>query len=232
MPKRIRVIKKKVKEPDEFISTSGLIIRYVRSNYRNVIRIVVVVLIISFITYGWFYSKREKEKEASHLFYQTEQLYKRGKGNQTAKERYQVALGKFENIVKKYKGTSSALRALFYLGDCYYRLRDYDKAIDYYEQFINKSSKDDFLRCFAYEGLGYCYEEKGEYEQALKHFKKSMEETDGNNIKELEYLNLARNYEALSDNASALQFYKKVIDNQGDSLFSELAQDKVAALEN
>lgn len=232
MPKKRRVIKKKIKEPDEFISTSGLIIRYVRNNSRNVIRMVVVVIIVSFVTYGWFYYSREKEQEASHLFYRTEQLYQRGQSNQTAEERYQVVLGKFENIMAKYKGTSSAIKALFYIGDCYYHLRDYDKAIDYYRQFINRSSKGDYLRCFAFEGLGYCYEERGDYEQALKHFKNSMEGTDSSNIKELEYLNLARSYEALNDSKSALQFYKKLIDNQGDSLFLELAKDKVNALKN
>lgn len=235
MPKRRRVIRKKLKEPDEFISTSGLIIGYARSNYRNIIRIAVIVLIISLLAYGWIYYNRGKEKEASHFFFQSKQFYQTSRYNQTnnrpVEERYSVALGKFEDVIKKYSGTSSAIKTLFYIGDCYYHLRDYDKAIDYYKQFINRSRKGDYLVCFAFEGLGYCYEEKKDYEQALKYFKKSVEESEID-IKELEYLNIARCYEALDDKANALQFYKKVIDDQSNSIFSELAQDKVRALKN
>jgi len=235
MPKKRRVIRKKLKEPDEFISTSSLIIGYVRNNSRHVIRIAVAVLIISFLTYGWIYYNREKEKEASLVFYQSEQFYKSNRYSQTAnqpvEEGYSLALRKFEDIMKKYSGTSSALKALFYIGDCYYHLRDYDKAIDYYKQFINRSRKGDYLVCFAFEGLGYCYEEEEDYQQALEYFKKSMEESEID-IEKLQYLNIARCYEALNDKAHALQFYKKVIDDQSNSIFSELAQDKVRALRN
>ena len=236
MPKKRRVIKKKTKEPDEFISTSDLIIRYVREHSRNVIRIALGVVVVVLIAYGWIYSIREKEKESLISFAQAEQLYKAGMSTQSdyqsVEEQYRLALGEFEDIVKKYKGTSSALKAIFYTADCSYRLKDYDKAIEYYTQVINRSGKGDYLRYFAFEGLGYCYEEKGDYEQALKHFEKSMEETYGSDLKELVYLNMARNYEALNDRENALQYYKKIIDNQEDSLFSELAQDKISALKN
>ncbi|KPJ62063.1 MAG: hypothetical protein AMJ42_00235 [Deltaproteobacteria bacterium DG_8] len=235
MPKRRRIIRKKIKEPDEFMSTSGLIIGYVKNNYRNIIPIALLVLIISFLTYGWIYYNREKEKEASHLFYQLKQFYQTSRYNQTnnqpVERSYYLAIGKFEDIIKKYSGTSSAIKALFYIGDCYYHSRDYDKAIDYYKQFINRSRKGDYLVCFAFEGLGYCYEEKEDYQQALEYFKKSMEESEID-IEELQYLNIARCYEALNDKANALQFYKRIIDNQGNSIFSELAQDKVRALKN
>jgi len=78
--------------------------------------------------------------------------------------------------------------------------------------------------------LGYCYEAKKDHEQALTHFKKSMEEMYGSGLKELEYLNVARNYEALHDKDNALHYYKKVVDNREESLFSALAQDKMSSL--
>jgi hypothetical protein len=59
-----------------------------------------------------------------------------------------------------------------------------------------------------------------------------MEETYGSDLKVLGYLNMARNYEALNDRENALQYYKKIIDDQADSLFSALAQDKISALKN
>jgi len=233
MPKRRRIVRKKIKEPDEFISTSSIIIGYIKDNYRSIIPLMLLVLIISFLSYGWIYYSREKEKDASHLLYQSERFYQSIKYNQTnnksVKETYHLAIAKFEDIIKRYSGTRSAIGALFYIGDCYYHLRDYDKAIDYYKQFIKSSGKDDYLVCFAFEGLGYCYEGKKDYQKALEFFKKSMGEGKFD-IKELQYLNIARCYEALNDKASALKVYKKVINNQSDSIFSELAQDKVRTL--
>ena len=235
MPKRRRIIKKKIKEPDEFISTSSIITNYVKNNYRNIIPVAVIALVVSLIIFGWFYYSKGREKEAANLFYQSKRFYQSVKNSQTAgqpaEEMYRLALEKFENVKKQYAGTSSNTEALFYIGDCYYHLRKYDKSINYYQQFIDKSGKDDYLRCFAFEGLGYCYEEKGDYEKALNYFKKSADESVID-IKELEYLNIARCYEALNDRVNALQFYKKFIDSQSESIFLELAQKKVEALKD
>ena len=65
----------------------------------------------------------------------------------------------------------------------------------------------------------------------MNYFKKSADESIID-IKELEYLNIARCYEALNDRANALQFYKKFIDSQSESIFLELAQKKVEVLKD
>ena len=98
-------------------------------------------------------------------------------------------------------------------------------------KFINKSRKGNYLRSFAFEGLGYCYEGKGDYEQALSFFKKSVDE-GATHVRDLTYLDIARCYEALDDKANALEFYKKFTDEQDDSIFSKLAQEKIELLEN
>jgi len=236
MPKR-RVSKKNKKEPDEHVSSSGSLVAYVMKNYRNILPVGIIVIFIAIVTITWIYYGKGREKKASDLFYQSKQFYQSSMTSQPAdkpvEERYQVALGKFEDITKKYSGTSSAIESLLYIGDCYYHLKKYDPAIDYYTQFINKARKDNYLRNFAFEGLGYCYEGKGDYEQALSYFKKSVNEgTKHVNDLTLTYLNIARCYEALNDKANALEFYKKVTEEQDNSIFSKLAQEKIELLEN
>jgi tetratricopeptide (TPR) repeat protein len=234
MPKR-RVSKKKIKETDEHVSSSGSLVEYVMKNYRNIIPVGIVVVFIAIVTITWIYYGKGREKKASYLFSQSKQIYQSSMTSQTAdkpvEERYQVALEKFEDITKTYSGTSSALESLLYIGDCYYHLKKYDPAIDYYTQFINKSKKDSYLRSFAFEGLGYCYEGKGDYEQALSYFKKSVNEGT-KHVNDLTYLNIARCYGALNDKANALEFYKKFAKEQDNSIFSKLAQDKIELLEN
>jgi len=235
MPRKIKISRKKIDEPDEFVSTSSSVIDYLKNNYRNIIPVTVVVLAIAIIAFGWFYYSKEREKEAASLLYQSKQIYNTSqqaqRNGQSVEETYRLSLGKFEDIKNKYSGTSSAIESSFYMGDCYYHLREYDKAMDHYHQFLNSSSKGDYLTYFAFEGLGYCYEEKGDYQKALENFKKSMEEGDMD-IKELALMNIARCYEALNDKAKALEFYQQLSDDQSNSIFSELVQDKIEALKN
>lgn len=235
MPRKIKISRKKIDEPDEFVSTSSSVIDYLRNNYRNIIPATVVVLAIAMVAFGWFYYSKGRASEAASLLYQSKQIYNTSQhaqnNDQSVEETYRLSLDKFDDIKNKYPGTSSAIESSFYIGDCYYRLREYDKAIDYYHQFLNSSSKGDYLIYFAFEGLGYCYEEKGDYEKALENFKKSIEESEMD-INELALVNIARCYEALNDKAKALEFYQKLSDDQSNSIFSELVQDKIENLTN
>ena len=235
MPRKIKVTKKKINEPDEFISTSSMIVEYIKNNYRILMSGAIVVLVLFLMLFGWFYYTRGKEKEAVTLYNQAKRIYQSGtpdqQDTQPRGDRYRSAQEKFEAVYTKYSGTASATAASLYLGDCSYHLQEYDKAIDYYKHFIDTSEKSNYLRCFAFEGLGYCYEEKGDYQKALDYYQESIKESAGA-IKELLYLNVARSYEALDDRTNALAFYKKAVEGQGNSLFLTLARDKVALLKD
>ena len=65
MPRKIKISKKKVNEPDEFVSTTSLVIDYVKNHYRNIIPVTVAVLAILMVAFGWFYYSKERQKEAS-----------------------------------------------------------------------------------------------------------------------------------------------------------------------
>jgi tetratricopeptide (TPR) repeat protein len=158
-----------------------------------------------------------------------QQIARTQSAGQPFEERYRLALSKFQDVQSSYAGTSSGIKALFYMAECYYRLGDYDKAIDYYTQFVDKSQKGNYLISFAYEGLGYCHEEKGDCEQALQYYKKSLEQNTLD-LRKMEYLNIARCYETLNDKTQALEYYKKLENEQSDSLVAELVQDKINTL--
>ena len=235
MPRKIKVTRQKATEPDEFISTSSSIFDYVKNNYVTIAGAAGIVLVVALITLGWYYYSSEREREALNIFNKAKQMYQQSAANQTNNQPqtdfYHPALEQFEEVVTTYSGTSSAVSSLLYIGDCYYHLKDYDKAIDSYMRFLNTAGKDDYLRQFAYEGLGYCQEEKGDHEKALDFFKQSLSEPHCA-IKNLLYLNVARCYEALEDNTAALEYYNKAGGDESNSLFFELAQERANSLKN
>ncbi|MFH1783887.1 MAG: tetratricopeptide repeat protein, partial [bacterium] len=60
------------------------------------------------------------------------------------------AKGLYEKVREDYGYTKSAAEALFYIGNCYYKLEDYDKAQRTYEQYVEDYHKT-ILTPFAYE---------------------------------------------------------------------------------
>ena len=235
MPKKIKVVKQKATEPDEFISTSSVVIDYVKNNYVMIGGAAAAVLVVALIVFGFYYYSREREQEALALFTQAKQMYQKSTAaqpnDQPQTPLYRPALEKFEEVVANYAHATSATQSLLYIGDCYYHLKDYDKAIEHYMSFVNTSKKDNYLRQFAFEGLGYGYEGKGDYEKALDYFKQSLNEPNCA-IKNQLYLNIARCYETLKDNTAALEYYKKAGGDGNISPFIALAEDKAAALKN
>ena len=69
------------------------------------------------------------------------------------------------------------------------------------------------------------------FEKALGYYKKSMEQGTLD-IRKMEYINIARCYEALKDKTNALEYYKKLEDEKSDSLIAGLVQDKINTLTN
>jgi len=120
------------------------------------------------------------------------------------------------------------VNALFYLGESSYRLKEYDKAIDFYTRFISRSRPGNYLRCYAYEGLGYCHEEKQDYAAAVEGYGRSLQE-QSNSLPDLLYVAIARCYEALNDKTKALDYYKKVTGDKKGSVLLTIAADRIAS---
>lgn len=232
MPRKIKVIRKEAEEPDEFISTSSQVFGYIRNNYRMVAPAAAALVLLVLITVGWYYYRAGKERAARNDLNQAVALYTMTaapQGDTPPDQRYREALGAFTALVEQYGGTASAEEALFYLGESSYRLKEYDTAIDYYTRFIEQSSSGNHLQCFALEGLGYCYEEKGDYPKAIEYYKRAVG-AQTSTVADLLNLAIARCYDALEDKAAALDYYKKVTSDTSPSLLLTIARDRISAL--
>ena len=52
MPRKIKVVKQKATEPDEFISTSSIVLDYIKNNYVAMGGAVAVLLVVAIIIFG------------------------------------------------------------------------------------------------------------------------------------------------------------------------------------
>jgi tetratricopeptide (TPR) repeat protein len=86
------------------------------------------------------------------------------------------------------------------------------------------------LKSLAYNGLGYCYEAKGEDDMALESYEKAVKGAMEGAFSGMIYQNIARLYEKMKNNDKALEYYKKTAAQNTDPLTKVLVRRKIAEL--
>lgn len=220
--------KKLLKEPDEFISTTGKIIQYLRHHRRQVtlyglISLAVIAAGLGGYTYLlWQEGKAQAVQQQAFELYQ--EAFVKAANPEEEKESYRKALEKLREALAVYGRGNVSQVSQVYIGHCQYALKEYDQAIAAYSLCL-----DGPFRAMALDGLGHCYEAKGDWAKALENFKKNMEGLRSPYQAEA-VLGAARCYEALNQKEKALEVYKKALANNPKSWMAEFIQRKVSEL--
>jgi len=174
----------------------------------------------------WNYNNKKNEEKASTLFYQAYRAYKTSKAkDQPVEEPMEL----FRSITIQYPRTSAGALSFFYLGNCQFALKKNDESINAYNNFLKSFSSQPQLAILAYDNLGYCFEEKKDYQKALEYFQKTINPHPG--LGEGGYLNVARCLEALGDKKGSLDIYKKFLLHYPDSPSKGFVQGKIQTIE-
>ncbi|RLD53339.1 MAG: hypothetical protein DRI94_00145 [Bacteroidetes bacterium] len=172
----------------------------------------IVVLIIVGLVYAYkkFYIMPQ-QAEALEQIFKAQQYFE--------KDSFNLALNGdgdypgFIQIIDDYGATNVAEGALLYAGISYYKIGDYDNAIDYLKKF---STKDKMLAATAFVNIGDAYTEKGEFENAAEYYKKAADEN--NKILSPIYLmKLGRVYEELGKWQDAVDSYQQIKNDYKES---------------
>lgn len=232
MTAKKKIVKKKLKQPDEFISFTEKAFIFITHHFKKIALgfiLLLFVLLAIFLIQRW---ENQKEEEASRKFnfaleaYQiTTSPYREG----TPKE-YKNILEKFEEVISTYPRSSSGKLSLLYKGDIHLKLGEFEEAIKTYQAFLQKTGKEKLYRLFALENLGYAYEGKKDYEKALHSYQEVLKL--GENFQwPNTYLNIARCYEKMGKNNEALENYKAFIRISQKSSLTNTVLRKISNLE-
>jgi tetratricopeptide (TPR) repeat protein len=201
---------------------------YVKENLNQIASIASVILIIGAGIVYWQYTSLNAEQDSFSGFSRALTTMSREVKTEAEREgASRQALEMFKGVVANYPKTKIGAASLYYAGNCSLTLNNYDEATDYYNQFLEKSDKSFvYLRALAYEGLGYVYEGKGEFTQAIEWFEKQKNEGKGVDIS-VALLNIARCQELSGDNAAACKSYTDFENEYASSSFIETVQMKM-----
>jgi tetratricopeptide (TPR) repeat protein len=232
MTKTKKIIKKKLKEPDEFITLTEKTYLFITHHSKPIAvgGIIVLILILSlFFFQRWEKKNEEQAYQMFNLAVESYQMVSTPSREGTPQE-YKNVLEKFNEVIEKFPRTSSGRLSILYKGNIHLRLGEFEEAIKAYEGFLKKAGKEKIYQSFAMEGLGYSYEGKKDYEKALNAYQKIIDLGENFQL-ENAYLGMGRCYEKLGKNKEALENYKAFLKISQKSQMANIILRKISNLE-
>jgi tetratricopeptide (TPR) repeat protein len=232
MTKIKKIIKKKLKEPDEFISFNEKAFIFIAHHSKPIAvgGIVVLILILSI----FFYQRWEKKKEdkAYQLFTSAVEIYQTVSTpyREGSTQEYKNVLEKFKEVIEKFPRTSPGKLSVLYKGNLHLRLSEFEEAIQSYESFLQKAGKEKLYSSFALEGLGYSFEGKKDYKNAINAYQKILPLGENFQMSNA-YLGMGRCFEKLGENKEALENYKSFLRVSQKSMMTNTVLRKISNLE-
>ncbi len=186
-------------------------VRSVIDQNRNLILGVlgaVVLLIAGYFVYKNFIVKPNNEEAVDQMF-QAQFMFD--------KDSFQMALNNpgiggsgFLKIIDNYGNTETGNLAKYYAGICYLNLDNYDKAIEYLEDY---KPAGDVTPVMANMALGDAYSEKKNDDKALSYYEKGASHADNEVTGPFALKKLGMFQEKLGKWSDAEKSYKKILDN-------------------
>ncbi|MBI5217705.1 MAG: tetratricopeptide repeat protein [Bacteroidia bacterium] len=194
---------------------------------KKIISIVVgaiIVVVGGFILYKRFYLKPLQEEAQSQMFVAEQYFEKdsfrlalKGDGNN---------LG-FHDIINEYGSTKSGNLAKYYAGICYLKTKDFNKAIEYLEDF---KSSDKFLAPISLGSIGDANMELGKTKEALDYYLKAADKILNDFTTPVYLMKAGMVYEKLGDTDNALKIYERVEKEYSKTQEGKKAEKYIAKL--
>jgi TolA-binding protein len=207
---------------DEFKETVENIIIFYEHHKKAVLWIATGVVILLIILFTYRNNKQTKMAKSKEMYNMGVILYNNGNFNQ-AKMRFQA-------VVDEYWGTIFFNRSTFMLANISYKEGNLDDALEKFRTFIS-GSYDEFFTPSAYQGIGQCYEQRGDLVSAIDNYKVAADKFKDTFAKSECLLNLARLYLAQQRTNEAEAVLKEVLEISEDAEIIEKAQKKLKLIQ-
>ncbi|MDY6792134.1 MAG: tetratricopeptide repeat protein [Thermodesulfobacteriota bacterium] len=221
--------KQLLNEPDEFITFSSKLLKFI-IDHKNQITIVVSVIFCLLVAFsGWRYFSNKAEDKASISLEQSIARYQSAKMKEGATKAYLAVEKEFQLLLKKYSGKHGGKLARVIFANICYDAGKADEAIALYEKSLKDFAEQPFIRNMILNSLGYACEKKGDFADAIRYFEMTALGPQPD-LKNEAWYNLGRIYSREGDIEKSLQAYQKIADDFKNSMYFDLVREKLAYL--
>ena len=196
MAKTAKIRRKDLIQPDQFISTTDILIAYCSKHKTGLISIVISLIIVVFLGLWIKYNQNKKSLGMESLYFKVEQA-KSAKDMNSKDKIKQIGL-----FLDEFSEGPQKQRALLVLADEYFNEASYDKAIEFYQNVVNGSGSS-LSQQLANMGIAYSLEGKKDYKNAINAYKTTIQYSNEYPLFDI-YVGLARCYELNNEKNEAL----------------------------
>lgn len=164
----------------------------------SAIAIIIVFLVVTYVLNG----RRKASAQADRFLSSATASFASGD--------FESARDALEDITRRYWGTRASREALFYLGNTYYALQDYDRALTNFEQFVRSKGGWPLLHASAALGIANCHEQKRQLLVAAEEYERVADNYGDSPIAPEALISAARCYQAMGQGLAARPLYERV----------------------
>jgi len=225
MAKKRVTRKQLLKEPDEFITTTGQLIAWAKENAKalGIGSTLFFAIIMAMSIYVFVNEKRSTT--AHSMFGQAVSKYQTEAGAKDGATAFSAVSGDFDALIDSYGGQSAGKLGRLFYGHMGTMANDYDKAIEYYQKALDDYGTDVSLSNIIHNGLASAYQQKGDYPKAVEHYQKIVDST-GSVLKDAALSNLGKLLLQLGKQDESRQAYQQLMDDFPDSTYAGIAREK------
>jgi tetratricopeptide (TPR) repeat protein len=220
--------KELLKKPDEFITLTGRAIQFATVYQKQLSFGLCALVAIALVFFGYrFFAQRAESKTFAALA-QIMANYEVNKKASPPPEAYRKASEELQQLIKKYGGNAGGKLARVRYANISYEAGDYQKAIELYKQSLNDFKDNQFVYDLILSSLGYTYERIEDNRNAAKYFEE-LSSAANSGIRDEALFNLGLLYEKLGDTASSRKAFQEIISNYPNSMYLDIAQEKLSS---
>ena len=202
MAKTAKVRRKDLIQPDQFISTTDILIAYCSKHKTGLISIVISLIVVVFSGLWIKYNQNKKNLGMESLYFKVEQA-KLAKERNPKDKIKQIGL-----FIDEFSEGPQKQRALLVLADEYFNEASYDKAIEFYQNVLNGRGPPLYQQ-LANMGIAYSLEGKKDYKNAINAYKTTIEYSSEYPLFDI-YVGLARCYQLNNEKNEALLILREM----------------------
>ena len=219
--------KQLLNEPDRFITFSGKLIAFGRSNAKTLLICtgVAVALLLSAVIIRQVFES--KEKRASEMVEAAVTKYTAALEDTDPKTAYARVKTDFTDIFDRYGSQQATKAARIVFADISYKGGDADTAVSMYTRALEDFKHAAALKNIILSGLGHAYLLKSEYPESIRYFE-MIAGGSQNDMKSDALFNLAWLYETTGQEAKSKALYQQLLTEFPDAMYGDLVREKIS----
>jgi len=229
MAKKIKISRKKLRQPDEFLTWTETAWEWAENHVWEVLGAGIAVVAVLLLAQGiglWIKTRDQAPKSSMAdaldimrrpVESRTDDLFLTRNTFRSETEKYESMAAAFADITTMYPGTPEANLSMLYLAIAREELEKYELAIESYSNFLDSElgEADSEIKWTALMGLARCYYSTSKYEQALEKARQVIEA--GSAFTPDALILTARIYEKTGEREKALQALEEVEKEYADT---------------